>query len=143
VEALGYLLLLHLFRMQREHLLIARETLRPPLLLHAWAIRVAYSPEIGQRHGCTSPRVVQYCSAGLELDRLLGERLSRGLPRIDHLVQNLLQGGAQVLHQMEAVGHLDGISRSLCCAFGKRAGTVTRDDLHGRDMGQAKIRRAR
>ncbi len=32
------------------------------------------------------------------------------MSNLDHLLQNLLNGGAQILHQMEAVGDLNSIA---------------------------------
>ena len=50
------------------------------------------------------------------------------MSNIDHLIQDLLNGSAQVLHQMKAVGDLNRIRCALPGTFGKRASTVTRDD---------------
>ena len=51
VEALGNLLLQRACLMQRAYVLIAGETLRTPLLLHAYAIRVARPSQIRLRQG--------------------------------------------------------------------------------------------
>jgi hypothetical protein len=68
----------------------------------------------------------------MDLRGLLGERFRSCLPHIDHPIQDLLDGGTQVLHQMEAVGDLNRVGRTLGRAFGKRTSTVTRDDLYAR-----------
>jgi hypothetical protein len=60
----------------------------------------------------------------------LHDRLSSHLPNVGHLLQNFLNRGAQVLHQVAAVGDLNRIRRTLPSACGKRAGTVTSNDLH-------------
>jgi len=79
--------------MQREYLLIASQTLSTPLLLHAFAIRVAHPPQIRQRQGCVRCVIITWRGsggAGLKLVRLLGERLSSHLSNLDHLLQDLL-----------------------------------------------------
>src|SRR6266545_7082382 len=117
--------------MKREYLLIASQTLRTPLLLHAVAIRVARPSQVRLRQGYGGRVSVNRCSgAGLKRVGLLGERLSSDLSNVDHLLQDLLDGAAQVLHQVKANGNLDGIGRPLPRTFGKRASPVTRDDLH-------------
>src|SRR5215216_5396453 len=68
----------------------------------------------------------------MDLSGLLGERLCSCLPHIDHPLQALLDGGTQVWHQMQAVGDLNGVRRSLARALGKRTSPVTRNDLHPR-----------
>jgi hypothetical protein len=132
VKAFSNLLLQCTCLMQREYLLIASQTLRTPLLLHAYAIRVARPLHVRQRQGYRSQVIIIWCGNGrlhLELVGLLCKRLSSHLSNVDHLLQDLLDGGAQVLHEVKAVGDLNRIWRSLPCTFSKRAGTVARDDL--------------
>src|SRR5262245_51412632 len=117
--------------MQREHLRIACQTQSTPLLLHTYAIRVACPPYIRQRQGCVRRIVITSCGSGSRpgMVCLLSESLSSDVSNIDHLLQDLLNGGAQVLHQMKAVSDLDSIGCPLPAAFSQCAGTVTRDNL--------------
>jgi hypothetical protein len=133
VQALCYLLLQRSGLIECEHLLLAGKALRTPLLLLSFAIWVAHPSELRQWQGCVRRMGIVRCgSAGLHLVRLLGKRLSSRLAYVDHLVQDLLDRGAQVLHEMEAVSNLDRVGRTLCGAFGKRASTITRDNRHTR-----------
>jgi hypothetical protein len=109
------------------------QTLSPPLLLHPFAIRVACSPYIWQRQRGIHRSLITCCGScgsGLEQVGLLSQRFSSDLPNIDHLLQYLLDGSAQVLHQMKALGDLDGIRCASSRAFCKCSGTVTRDDFY-------------
>src|SRR5262245_65187319 len=116
--------------MERKHLLIACQTQSAPLLLHAYAIRVACPPYIRQWQGCVRRIVITNCGSGSRPGAvcLLSEGLGSDVSNINHLLQDLLNGGAQVLHQVEAVSDLDSIGCPLPGAFSKCAGTVTRDN---------------
>jgi hypothetical protein len=58
--------------------------------------------------------------------------LCSNVSNLDHLLQDLLNGGSQVLHEMEAVSDLNCIGCAVPGTFSERARTIACDDLHTR-----------